>query len=224
MTRPARFLSLRLSLAAAMAWWALGSQPATAQPADLIVTNAKIATLDAASTQVEALAARDGKIVALGSFAAIRNWAGPATRIVDGGGRRVIPGLIDSHIHAIRAALSYATEVNWIGADTIGEAMARIHQAAGQGRPGRWLIVAGGWTEQQFAERRRPNEAELAAAAPDNPVYPALLFGRVDDAEGHGHPEHLARGPAARPFLGGRRGRSQDGVDIRQHRQHFGPV
>ncbi len=176
MTNPVRNASLCLSLAAAIAWLVIGSQAATAQPADLIVTNARISTLDGASTQVEALAARDGKLVALGSSAAIQKWAGPATRIVDAGGRRVIPGLIDSHIHAVRAALSYATEVNWIGADTIGEAMARIHRAAEQARPGRWLIVAGGWTEQQFAERRRPTEAELVAAAPNNPVYIQLFY------------------------------------------------
>ncbi len=74
-------------------------------------------------------------------------------------------------MHAIRAALFYATEVNWIGTRSIPEAMARIAVAAKEAKPGQWIIVAGGWTEQQFAERRRPTQAELVAAAPDHPVY-----------------------------------------------------
>src|SRR5262249_57806602 len=121
-------------------------------------------TADENSTPAEALAVRDGKVVALGRSADIRNLAGPVTRIIDLGGRTVIPGLIDSHMHAIRAALFYATEVNWIGTHSIPEAMARI-AAARTTRPGQWIIVAGGWTGQQFAERRRPTQAELVAAA-----------------------------------------------------------
>ena len=74
-------------------------------------------------------------------------------------------------MHAIRAALFYATEVNWIGTRSIPEAMARIAAAAKAAKPGQWIIVAGGWTEQQFAERRRPTQAELVAAAPEHPVY-----------------------------------------------------
>jgi predicted amidohydrolase YtcJ len=78
-------------------------------------------------------------------------------------------------MHAIRAAMFFATEVNWIGAPTIGEALARMREAA-RARPGAWLIVAGGWTERQFKEARRPTQAELQAAAPDNPVYVQLGY------------------------------------------------
>jgi predicted amidohydrolase YtcJ len=132
---------------------------AQAQPAELIVVRARIATLDAASTTASALAVRDGRLIAVGSDAAVQATAGPATRRVDAGGRTLIPGLIDSHMHAIRAALSYATEVNWIDAPSIDEAMRRLRDAAGRARPGAWLIVAGGWTEQQFREKRRPTQA-----------------------------------------------------------------
>ena len=103
---------------------------AYAQKADLIVTNAKLVTLDPASTIAQALAVRDGRIVAIGGNDAVEGLIGPATRRVDAGGRTIIPGLIDSHIHAVRAGLTYATEVNWIGAKTIGEAMERLRQAA----------------------------------------------------------------------------------------------
>ena len=107
------------------------------------------------------------------------SWPSATPRTVDAGGRTVIPGLIDSHMHAVRAALSYSTEVNWIGAGSIAEAMARIRTAAANARPGGWLIVAGGWTEQQFAERRRPTLAELQEAAPNNPVYVQLFYEAV---------------------------------------------
>src|SRR6185295_5195533 len=101
------------------------------------------------------------------------------TRVVDLGGRTIIPRLIDSHLHAIRAALSFTTEVNWIGTRSLPEAMARIRAAAQRMPPGAWLIVAGGWNELQFAERRRPTQAELEAAAPNNPAYVQLGYGWV---------------------------------------------
>jgi predicted amidohydrolase YtcJ len=152
---------------------------ASAQPPDLVLLDGKIVTVDAQSSIREALAIRDGKILALGSSAEMRRLAGPATRVVDLGGRTVIPGLIDSHLHAIRAALSFSTEVNWIGARSLPEALARIRAAAARMPPGAWLIVAGGWNELQFAERRRPTQAELEAAAPSNPVYVQLGYGWV---------------------------------------------
>ncbi len=151
---------------------------AYAQKADLIVTNAKIVTLDAASTVAQALAVREGRIVAVGGNDAVEALVGSATRRLDAGGRTVIPGLINSHIHAVRAGLTYATEVNWIGARTIGEAMDRLRQAA-RARPGSWIIVAGGWSELQFAEKRRPSMAEVMSAVPDNAAYIQLFYSAV---------------------------------------------
>src|ERR1700761_1062328 len=136
---------------------------ALAQGADMILVNGKIATLDAHNSITPALAIQGGKIEAVGSNDEIRLLAGPATKIVDLQGKTVIPGLIDSHMHAIRAALSFATEVNWIGTHSIAEAMARLSEAAKRKPKGAWLIVAGGWTEQQFKERRRPTQAEIEA-------------------------------------------------------------
>jgi predicted amidohydrolase YtcJ len=166
-------------IAAVVAVLGLGAVPAKAQNADSALVNGKVLTLDERGSVAEALAVRDGKIIAVGRSADIRALAGPATRIVDLGGRTVIPGLIDSHMHAIRAALFYATEVNWIGTRSIPEAMARIAAAAKAAKPGQWVIVAGGWTEQQFAERRRPTQAELVVAAPDHPVYIQSFYSAV---------------------------------------------
>jgi predicted amidohydrolase YtcJ len=150
---------------------------ALAQKADTLLVNGKIVTADEKGTIHQALAVSDGRIVALGTSADIKRLAGKATRVVDLGGRTVIPGLIDSHMHAIRAALSYSTEVHWFGTTSIDEALGRLRDAARAAQPGAWLVVAGGWTDEQFKERRRPTQAELVAAAPDNPVYVQWMYG-----------------------------------------------
>ena len=154
----------------------IGAAPASAQSPDTILVNGKILTVDAQSSVREALAIRDGRITALGTSAEMRKLAGPQSRVIDLGGRTVIPGLIDSHLHAIRAALSFTTEVNWIGVRTLEEALGRVKDAARTMKPGSWLIVAGGWNPQQFKENRRPTQAELVAAAPENPVYVQLGY------------------------------------------------
>ena len=121
------------------------SLPAPAQDADLVVVNAKVATVDGPARVGHGIAVRGGRIAAIGPSSEVRKLAGPATRVLDADGRTVIPGLIDSHMHAVRAALSYSVEVNWIDARTIAEAMSRLRRAA-LARPGAWLVVAGGWT------------------------------------------------------------------------------
>jgi predicted amidohydrolase YtcJ len=155
----------------------LAAAPAGALAPDTILVNGKILTVDAQFSTREALAIRDGRIVALDTSANIRKLAGRQTRVIDVQGRTVIPGLIDSHLHAIRAAQTFATEVNWIGAASLTEALGRISAAARTMRPGAWLIVAGGWNVQQLKENRRPTQAELVAAAPNNPVYVQLGYG-----------------------------------------------
>ena len=151
--------------------------PAAAPAPDTIFVNGKIITLDARSTIAAGLAVTNGRISATGSNGDVRKLAGRSTRLVDLGGRTVIPGLIDSHLHAIRAALSFSTEVNWIGARSLEEGLGRIRAAARTRKPGSWLIVAGGWNVQQFEENRRPTQSELTAAAPNNPVYVQLGYG-----------------------------------------------
>src|SRR6202049_588052 len=144
-------LCLPLSIAA-LAVWAVGAQETPG--ADTVLVNGKIVTVDDQFSTREAIAIRDGKILSLGSTAAMRKLAAPQARVIDLQGRTVIPGLIDSHMHAIRAALSFSTEVNWIGASSLAEAMGRISQASRTMKPGAWLIVAGGWNVQQFKEKR----------------------------------------------------------------------
>ena len=151
--------------------------PAWPQSPDTVLVNGKIVTVDERFPTSEALAIRDGRIVALGTSAEIRKLAGAKSRVIDLKGHTVIPGLIDSHMHAIRAALSFSTEVNWIGAASLTEAVGRVSEASQTIKPGAWLIVAGGWNVQQFKEKRRPTQAELLMAAPSNPVYVQLGYG-----------------------------------------------
>ena len=146
------------------------------QNADTILVNGKILTVDKQFSTREAIAIRDGKITAVGGNAEIRKQSGPKTRVIDLQDRTVIPGFIDSHIHGIRAGQTFTTEVNWVGATSIAEAMRRIHEAALAKKPGSWLIVAGGWDPAQFKEKRRPTQADLIAAAPNNPVYIQLGY------------------------------------------------
>jgi predicted amidohydrolase YtcJ len=156
--------------------WVASVAVASAQAPDIILVNGKVVTLDAQSAIAEAMAVSGDRIAAVGRSSDVRRLAGPRTQIVDLQGRVVVPGLIDSHLHAVRAALSFSTEVNWIGSPSLVDALGRITAASRSMKPGAWLIVAGGWNEQQFAEKRRPTQAELEAAAPGNPVYVQLGY------------------------------------------------
>jgi predicted amidohydrolase YtcJ len=165
------------ALATAAVCLAIGAASAFAQSPDTVLVNGKVVTVDPQSSVREGLAIRDGHIVAVGTSAEMRALAGPRSRVIDLQGRTVVPGLIDSHLHAIRAALSFSTEVNWIGVRSLEEAYGRLKEAARAKKPGAWLIVAGGWNVQQFKENRLPTQAELVAVAPENPVYIQLGYG-----------------------------------------------
>lgn len=153
--------------------------PLRADPADMVLLNGRIVTLDDRSEIKQALAITGDRITATGSSDEMRRIAGAATEIIDLDGRTVIPGLIDSHIHLIRAGFRYQTEVDWSGAASVAEALQRLRSAAANAKPGTWLIVAGGWTPRQFAESRRPTEAEVTAVAADHPIYIQLFYGSV---------------------------------------------
>jgi predicted amidohydrolase YtcJ len=147
-----------------------------AQDTDAVLINGKIVTADAPFSIQQAVAVNDGKIAAVGTTAQIRKFAGTKTKIIDLGGRTVIPGLIDSHMHAIRAASFFATETNWAGVPTLAEALERIRSSAKAKKPGEWIIVGGGWKPEQFKEKRLPTQAELTEAAGDHPAYVQMLY------------------------------------------------
>jgi predicted amidohydrolase YtcJ len=149
---------------------------ASAQTADTVLFSGRVVTVDKDFSIHEAIAIARDRVVATGTSAAMKKLAGDHARMVDLGGRTVIPGLTDGHIHGIRAALTFGTEVNWIGVPSLKEALAKIKQAAATQEPGSWIIVAGGWTEEQFSEKRRPTPQDIVEAAPQNPVYIQHLY------------------------------------------------
>jgi predicted amidohydrolase YtcJ len=145
---------------------------------DLVLVNARITTLDRENPVAEAVAIRDGRFLMVGSEQEARAAAPDAT-IIDGGGRRLIPGLIDSHIHVIRGGLNYNMELRWDGVPTLADAMAMLKRQAQVTPPPQWVRVVGGFTEHQFAEKRLPTIDELNAAAPETPVFILHLYDRA---------------------------------------------
>ncbi len=188
---------MRGRLAGALAVSFVVAVLAPALALDTALVNGKIVVYDGQPAQ--ALLVRDGSIAAIGESAEITGLARPGSRIINLAGRTVIPGLIDSHIHAIRAGLSYSTEVHWIGVRSLAEALDRLRSRARITPKGGWLVVAGGWNERQFAEGRFPTRAEIAAAVPEHRVYVQLAYSRVllsaggYDALGLPQREDLAR-------------------------------
>jgi len=147
-------------------------------PADTIIHNARIAT-NAVPSFVEALAITGGKIAATGTGQEIFRLHGPATRVINGNGRTVIPGLNDSHMHPIRGGLNYNMELRWDGVPSLADALQMLKDQAARTPAPQWVRVVGGWTEFQFAERRMPTLDEINVAAPETPVFILHLYDRA---------------------------------------------
>jgi predicted amidohydrolase YtcJ len=145
-----------------------------AAPIDLLLTGGRITTLAAAgegSAEAQSLAIAGGRVLAVGSDEELAHYAEHSRRVIDLAGRRVIPGLIDSHIHAVRGGVSWLVSVRWDHVRSVSEALATIRERASEIPEGEWIPVIGGWHRRQFAEGRIPTAAELTAAAPGHPVY-----------------------------------------------------
>ncbi len=147
--------------------------------ADLILLNGKVTTLDRQNPEVQAAAVRDGRFVAVGSDREVMTLAGPDTQRVDLRGRRVIPGLIDSHMHIIRGGLNYNMELRWDGVRSLADAMGMLKAQVDRTPAPQWVRVVGGFTEQQFAEKRLPTLDEINRVAPDTPVFILHLYDRA---------------------------------------------
>src|SRR5467141_4874980 len=167
----------QLGIAAALALCASAvNAQAPAQPADLIVTHARVITLDPAHARATAVAVRGGSFVAVGSGSEVARLRGPRTRTIDAGGRTLIPGLNDSHLHPTRGGRFYALELRWDGVDSLATALRMVREQAARTPQGQWVRVIGGWSPAQFAERRMPTLDELNAAAPDTPLFVLNLY------------------------------------------------
>lgn len=147
--------------------------------ADLILVNGKFTTLDRANPAPEAVAITGNRFAAVGERAAIMALAGPDTRVIDCGGRRVMPGLADNHIHVIRGGLNFNMELRWDGLTSLSDAMAMLRAQVARTPAPQWVRVVGGFSEHQFAEKRLPSLDEINRAAPDTPVFILHLYDRA---------------------------------------------
>ena len=139
--------------------------------ADLILSNGKIATVDEAFRFAQAVAVRGDRIVAVGSNQDVEAWAGPGTRRIDLAGRTVLPGLIDNHLHLMRAGTNWPWEVRWDGVGRRSAALDLLRAKAKTTAVGEWIYILGGWTIDQFADDARPfTREELDRVVPDHPV------------------------------------------------------
>jgi len=150
----------------------------TANP-ELILHRGLFTTLDRANPTATAVAITDGKFSAVGRDNDVMKLAGEETKIIDLKGRRVLPGLIDNHLHIIRGGLNFNMELRWDGVRSLADAMAMLKRQVAITPPPQWVRVVGGFTEHQFAEKRLPTIEELNAVAPDTPVFLLHLYDRA---------------------------------------------
>jgi predicted amidohydrolase YtcJ len=144
--------------------------------AELIIYNAKITTLTAGNPTSSAVAIKDGKIVQVGNDNDLLELKDSSTKVIDANGRRMIPGLNDSHSHFLRSGLAYTRELRWDGVPTLKEGLDMIREQSKYTPEGEWIRVIGGWTPWQFEERRLPSVDELNEAAPNVPLYMQYFY------------------------------------------------
>jgi predicted amidohydrolase YtcJ len=184
--------------------------PSSTSACDLIIHNARVSTVDEANPQAQAVAIGGGVFTAVGSDKDVLALAGPDTRVIDAKGRRIIPGLIDSHTHIIRQGNNFAMELRWDEVPSLADGLRMLREQARRTPPGAWVRVVGGWSADQFAEKRLPTLDEINAAAPDTPVYVLHLYDRAwmngAALRALGIDEHFYE-----PFVSGRLERDDEG-------------
>ena len=146
---------------------------------DLILHNARITTLDRSKPEASAVSISDGKFTSVGTDSDVLPLAGPSTKIIDLKRRRVLPGLIDNHLHIIRGGLNFNMELRWDGIDSLSDAMSMLKRQVSITPPPQWVRVVGGFTAHQFAEKRLPTLDEINAVAPETPVFLLHLYDRA---------------------------------------------
>ncbi len=144
--------------------------PALAQPADIILRGGNVITVDKDWHVAQAIAIKDGRIVAVGDNREMGRHLGGDTKIIELNGKTVVPGLIDSHLHQLFAALN-GPAVQLLGAKTVADVQAAIAERVARTEPGKWVIASSGWHESILEEGRMPTRQELDTVSPNNPVF-----------------------------------------------------
>ena len=154
------------------------ARPATpAEPADLIVTNARIYTVDPARPVVEAMAVRGGRVQFVGSAVEAQALRGASTQLLDAGGRTVIPGMTDAHAHFLGLG-ELLRDVDLVGTRSYDEVIARVVERARTTPAGTW-IVGRGWDQNDWGNTAFPTHEALTRAVPNHPVYLARVDGHA---------------------------------------------
>lgn len=173
------FKTLFIAFVTISSFSAAQAQTTEEQPgADLIVYNAKIFTGNQAHPEASALAVKQGRIYSVGSDVDILDLKNSNTEIIDARSRRLIPGIIDAHIHVLND-LAYSYNVRWDGVPTLREALAMLSEQAARTPKGQWVKVIGGWSPYQFEENRFPTLDELRSAVPDRPMIVQYAYNQA---------------------------------------------
>ena len=158
-----------------LALFAAAAGPASAQAPDTVLVNGKIVTVDDRFTIAQALAIKGERILKVGTTAEVEALRGPQTRVIDLAGRTVIPGLIDNHAHWVRAAEH--DELRFDGVTSRQQALKMLADRVHSVPAGEWIVVLGGWSEEQFTDESRGfSLEELDRIAPNNPVVLQAVY------------------------------------------------
>jgi predicted amidohydrolase YtcJ len=150
------------------------ARAAQQQPADLVITNGKVVTVEDAAPEAEAVAAAAGKIVAVATSAEIQKFVGPKTEVIDAKGQLVIPGFIEGHGHYTGIGTA-RLNLNLTAAKSWDDIVAMVAERVKTAKPGEW-ILGRGWHQEKWDRRPEPNvegfplHDALSKASPDNPV------------------------------------------------------
>jgi predicted amidohydrolase YtcJ len=147
-----------------------GIEPNAQGPADSILINGAVLTVDRNDSVAQAVAITGGKIIAVGTTGEIKAIAGPKTVVIDLRGRAVTPGLIDTHVHFSASDSLFTVDLGSADVKSIEEVKKRVAAQVAKLKPGEW-VRGRGWDEGKYAERRYITAADLDAVAPNNPVW-----------------------------------------------------
>jgi len=162
---------MRFHLSLLIGIW-LGAVPAAAiaQPADLVLRDGNVITVDKDWRIAQAIAVKDGRILAIGDDTAMSAHIGPTTQVIELAGKTVVPGLIDTHLHQLFAGLN-GPAVQLLGARSVADVQAAIGERVARTPPGQWVTASSGWHESILEEGRMPTRFELDKVSPNNPVF-----------------------------------------------------
>jgi predicted amidohydrolase YtcJ len=150
-----------------------------AGPADVILSNGKIITVDDKFTIAQAVAIKGDRVIAVGATQDVNRLAGPSTRTIDLNGRAVVPGMIDNHAHYMEEGVLWTDELRLDGIETRKQAVEMMQAKAASLPPERWVYTLGGWSPDQFTDDKRSfSREELDSIVDTHPVL--LQFTRAE--------------------------------------------